>query len=73
MLELISLEIGHGVVESRVESLSEVSIGLVKVVELHLLELDVLDDQFDLGDLLVMGEVLGDRCLLEVVAGGLHR
>ncbi len=69
---MVSLVEGHGVVEPRVESLSVGSIFLVEVVELQILELDVLDDQLDLGDLLVMGEVLEDRCLLEVVAGGLR-
>ena len=62
-----------GVVESWVENPSHGSVGLVEVVELQLLELDVLDDQLDLGDLLVVGEGLEDRGLLEVVAGGLRR
>ena len=59
--------------ESRVESISHGSIFIEEVAELQLLELDVLDDQLELGDLLVLGEVLEDRCLLEVVAGGLRR
>ena len=73
MIKLVSLEVGHGVVDLGVEIRSEDPPGLVEGVELPLLEPDVLGHQLDLGDLLVMGEVLGDRCLLEVVAGGLHR